>query len=260
MIGAMSPEPARRLPEELDKYMSENKAVVIVSFGTILSNYPTDLAQIIADELGQVSAAVLWKYSGAMPKNLAKNIKIISWFPEKEYSFNDILGHSSAKVFVTHGGVNSYQESVYHGVPMVVLPMFSDQPVQANLVVYKKLGVAVDWRSIRAKDKVLQNAINMVLNNKVYEENTKRLSAIMKDRKQSASQEGADWIEYALRHDGAPHLISETIDLSQYKLYMFDVFIFLVLVVCLVVYVLLRLCCYVFCTCSRKIQVKEKES
>ena len=260
IIGAMFPVPAQRLPEHLNKYMSENKVVVIVSFGTILSNYPTDLAQIIADELGQVPAAILWKYSGAMPKNLAKNIKIIPWFPKNEYSFNDILGHLSAKVFVTHGGMNGYQESVYHGVPMVIIPMFGDHHRQANLVEYKKLGVAVDWRSINTKDKVLQNAINKVLNNKVYEENTKRLSAIMKDRKQSASQEGADWIEYALRHDGAPHLTSETIDLPQYKLYMFDVFIFLVLVVCLVVYVLLCLCCRVFQTCRRKIQVKEKQS
>ena len=260
VIGAMSPEPAQRLPKHLDKYMSENKVVVIVSFGTILSNYPTGLAQTIADELGQVPAAVLWKYSGATPKNLGKNIKIISWFPKNEYSFNDILGHSSAKVFVTHGGVNGYQESVYHGVPMVVIPMFGDQPIQAKLVACKKLGVAVDWRSINAKDKVLQNAINKVLNNKIYEENTKRLSAIMKDRKQSASQEGADWIEYALRHDGAPHLTSETIDLPQYKLYMFDVFIFLVLVVCLVVYVLLRLCCCICRSCRRKMQVKQKQT
>ena len=240
--------------------MRENKVVAIVSFGTVLSNYPTDLAQTIADELGQVPAAVLWKYSGAIPKNLGKNIKIIPWFPKNEYSFNDILGHSSAKVFVTHGGVNSYQESVYHGVPMVVIPMLGDQPRQANLVEYKKLGLAVDWRSINAKDKVLQNAINKVLSNKVYEENTKRLSAIMKDRKQSASQEGADWIEYALRHDGAPHLISEATDLPQYKLYMFDVFIFLVLVACLVVYVLLRLCCWFFRHCSRKIKVKENQT
>jgi glucuronosyltransferase len=241
--------------------MNENKVVVIVSFGTILSNYPIDLAQMIADELGQVSAAVLWKYSGAIPKNLGENIKIIPWFPKNEYSFNDILGHSSAKVFVTHGGVNAYQESVYHGVPMVVVPMFGDQPVQANLVQYKELGMAVDWKSMNAKDKVLQKAINKVLNNKVYEENAKRLSTIMKDRKQSASEEGADWIEYALRHHGAPHLTSEAIDLPQYQLYMFDVFIFLVLVVCLIVYASLHLCCCIFRACGRKVHIiKEKQN
>ena len=249
VIGALLPEPARRPPDYLHKYMSENKVVVIVSFSTVLPNYPTGLAQNIADELSKVSAAVLWKYSGTIPKNLGKNIKIIPWFPKNEFSFNDILGHSSVKVFVTHGGLNSYQESVYHGVPMVVVPMVGDQPRQANLVEYKELGVAIEWKSINANDEVLQNAINKVLNNKVYEENAKRLSTIMKDRKQSPSREGADWIEYALRHDGAPHLTSEAMDLPQYKLHMFDVFLFLVVLICLVVYALLRTFVLLYFSC-----------
>ena len=260
VIGAISPEPARRLPEYLDKYMSENKVVVVVSFGTILSDYPINLAQSIADELSQVSAAVLWKYSGTLPKNLGKNLNIIQWIPRNECSFNDILGHSSTKVFVTHGGLNSFQESVYHGIPMVLIPMTGDQPRQADLLRYKELGVAIEWKSINANGKVLRNAINEVLNNKVYKENTKRLSTIMKDRKQTPSQEGADWIEYALRHDGAPHLTSEAIDLPEYKLHMFDVFIFLVVVVCLVIYLILRLCCCILRACRRKMQVKEKQT
>jgi UDP:flavonoid glycosyltransferase YjiC (YdhE family) len=260
VIGAISPEPARRLPEYLDKYMSENKVVVVVSFGTIFSDYPTGLAQSIADELSQVSAAVLWKYSGTLPKNIGNNLKIIPWIPRNECSFNDILGHSSTKVFVTHGGLNSFQESVYHGIPMVLIPMTGDQPRQADVVRYKELGVAIEWKSIKANGKVLRNAINEVLNNKVYKENTKRLSTIMRDRKQTPSQEGADWIEYALRHDDAPHLTSEAIDLPEYKLHMFDVFIFLVVVVCLVIYLILRLCCCIFRACGRKMQVKEKQT
>ncbi len=261
VIGAISAEPAQRLPEYLDKFMRENKVVVVVSFGTIFSNYPTGLAQTIADELSQVSAAVLWKYSGTiMPKRLGKNIKIIPWFPKNECSFNDILGHSSTKVFVTHGGLNGFQESVYHGVPMVVIPLTVDQPRQANFAQYKKLGVAMKWKSIQANGKVLRNGINEVLNNKVYKENVKRLSIIMKDRKQSPSQQGADWIEYALRHDGASHLTSEAIDLPQYKLHMFDVFIFLVVVACLVIYALLHLCCCIFRACVRNMQVKEKQT
>ena len=259
VIGAISPEPARTLPEYLDKYMSENKVVVVVSFGSIFSNYPTGLAQSIADELSQVSAAVLWKYSGTLPKNLGKNLKIIPWIPRNECSFNDILGHSSTKVFVTHGGLNSFQESVYHGIPMVLIPMAADQPRQADLVRYKELGVAIEWKSIKANGKVLRNAINEVLGNKVYKENTKRLSTIMRDRKQTPSQEGADWIEYALRHDGAPHLTSEAIDLPEYKLHMFDVFIFLVVVVCLVIYLILRLCCCIFRACGRKMQERKRE-
>jgi hypothetical protein len=43
--------------------------------------------------------------------------------------------------------------------------MTSDQPRQADLLRYKELGVAIEWKSINANGKVLRNAINEVLNN-----------------------------------------------------------------------------------------------
>ena len=234
--------------------MSENKVVVVVSFGTIFSNYPAALAQSIADDLSQVSAAVLWRYSGELPQNLGKNIKIVQWFP----SLNDVLGHSSTKVFVTHGGLNSFQENVYHGVPMVIVTLFADQPRRASILQNKGLGVAIEWRSVSANGQVLKNAIHDVLHNKACKEKVKKISAIMKDRKMTPAEEGADWIEYALRHDGGLHLTNETIDLPVYKLYMFDVFIFLLVLVCLLIYVLLRLCRWMSRACWRKVPVKEK--
>lgn len=199
VIGAISPEPARKLPEYLNKFMSENKVVVVVSFGAVHSNYPDGLAQSIADELSKVKAAVLWKYSGELPKNLGKNIMIIPWFPKNQLSFNDILGHSSTKVFVSHGGLNGFQESVYHAVPMVIIPMSTDQPRQASLVESKKIGVAIQWKRIRSKVDVLKNGIHEVLQNKVYKENILKISTIVKDRKMRPVQEAAEWIEYAIR-------------------------------------------------------------
>ena len=258
VIGPILPEPARKLPEYLDRFMNENKVVVVVSFGTIFSNYPRDLAQSIADELSQVSAAVLWRYSGEIPKNLGEKIKIIPWLPKNECSFNDVLGHSSTKVFVTHGGLNSFHESIYHGVPMVIIPMIGEQQRQAGLAQYKEIGVVIKHQTITVNSKVLQNAVYEVLSNNVYKENVQKLSTMMKDRKMTPSEEGADWIEYALRHDGAMHLVSETIDLSVYKLYMFDVLLFLLGLVCLFVYVLLRLCRCISGACCRQVQVKDK--
>ena len=183
VVGAILPEPARKLPEYLEKFMSKNKVVVVVSFGTIFSNYPAALVQSIADTLSQVFAAVLWQYSGEMPQNLEKNIKIVQWFP----NLNDVLGHSSTKVFVTHGGLNSIQESVYHGVPMVIVPMFADQPRRARFLQNNGLGVAIEWRSVSVNGQVLKNAIDDVLHNKAYKEKVKKISAIMKDRKMTSN-------------------------------------------------------------------------
>jgi hypothetical protein len=52
----------------------------------------------------------------------------------------DILTRCSA--FVTHGGANSMHEALIAGVPMVVVPLFADQPANADSVVGCGAGIA----------------------------------------------------------------------------------------------------------------------
>ena len=252
VIGPVLPEPPQELPRDLNKFMMENDQVVVMAFGATLSKHSERLIQVISDGLSQLSVAVLWKYSGKMPKNIGKNVKIVSWIPQ-----NDILGHPSTKVFVTHCGLNSMLESVYHSVPMVALPLVGDGHRHANVVKMKKLGVILDKKEMKPED--LAKAVMEVLVNTIYRENTERISAIIKDRKRSPAEEGADWIEYALRHNGATHLISEALELPEYKMYMFDVFLFLLLVVIFFHFMFVCLCCCLcYCLCKGKIGTKAK--
>lgn len=41
------------------------------------------------------------------------------------------IGHRKLRAFVTHGGLLSMFESVYHGVPLVTMPVFCDHDVNA---------------------------------------------------------------------------------------------------------------------------------
>ena len=59
----------------------------------------------------------------------APNIKFVSWAPQ-----NDVLGHPSVKAFISHGGSNSMYEAAFHGVPLVCIPFFGDQPDNAAKV------------------------------------------------------------------------------------------------------------------------------
>ena len=57
---------------------------------------------------------------------------------------NDILGHPQLKLFMTHGGSNSVHEAAYHGVPMLVTPLWGDQFGFADKVKTAGFGESMD--------------------------------------------------------------------------------------------------------------------
>ena len=53
---------------------------------------------------------------------LPENVLIKTSLPQ-----NDMLAHPNLKVFVTHGGLLSTQEALFHKVPLVGMPISNDQ-------------------------------------------------------------------------------------------------------------------------------------
>nr|WP_223873771.1 nucleotide disphospho-sugar-binding domain-containing protein [Streptococcus massiliensis] len=53
-----------------------------------------------------------------------------------------------ASLFITHGGMNSVNEAIYYGVPMIVAPMRNDQPRVAQQVADLHLGKYLNKRGL----------------------------------------------------------------------------------------------------------------
>ena len=51
---------------------------------------------------------------------------MLNWVPQ-----NDLLADPRVRLFVSHGGLNSVVESVYHAKPLLVFPLVWDQPLNA---------------------------------------------------------------------------------------------------------------------------------
>ena len=91
-----------------------------------------------------------------------------------------------------------------------------------------------------------------------FRESAKKISKMFKDRPMSAIDTAIYWIEYVIRN-GPQSLRSHAVDLPWWKLYLIDVFVFLiacfVLTICLLVTLLKILFGYLF---NIGIQTKRK--
>lgn len=71
----------------------------------------------------------------------------------------EVLQH--AKLFITHGGMNSASEGLYYGVPLIVLPQGSDQPIVARRVAELGAGIHLNQEGLAADH--LREAAELVL-------------------------------------------------------------------------------------------------
>lgn len=149
----LGPSIYERKPVEFD-FAKMDKAVVYISLGTVLKG-AVSFFQTCVDAFSQEDVHVIISvgknFDVKKLKNISSNIHIYPSVPQLQ-----VL--QMADVFVTHGGMNSVSESIVYGVPMVVIPFVSDQPVNARCIEKLGVGKKMDYaqvNSARLKEKVL---------------------------------------------------------------------------------------------------------
>ncbi len=87
-------------------------------------------------------------------------------------SVEQIIVLQNTDVFITHCGMNSVNESLYYGVPMVLYPQHEEQGMVAKRVADLKAGIFLKGNSLKCiKDAVLQ-----VMDNNDYKKNVNKLA------------------------------------------------------------------------------------
>ncbi len=72
-----------------------------------------------------------------------------------------VTGHPNCKGFLTHGGLLSIQEAVYHGVPVIGIPFVTDQENNMVKAVTDGYAIKLSWENIN--ENVLHQAILAIL-------------------------------------------------------------------------------------------------
>ncbi|KAJ8402075.1 hypothetical protein AAFF_G00373100 [Aldrovandia affinis] len=240
-------------PLDMEEFVqsSGDDGIVVLSLGSMIKNLTTERGNIIASALGQIPQKVIWRYSGEKPENLAPNIRLYDWIPQ-----NDLLGHPKTKAFITHGGTNGIYEAIYHGIPMVGIPLFADQP--ENMIHMKVKGAAVilDFNNFQSKD--LVDGLDTVINDPSYKENAMRLSRIHHDQPMKPLDRAVFWIEFVMRNKGAKHLRVQAHNLTWYQYHSLDVFAALLATAALVTLIFFKTCRFCLRKCCLRSKTKSK--
>lgn len=225
------------LPEDLKKFIeSAEHGVVYFSMGSNLkpSKIPKEKLNDIYKSLNNLKQKVLWKWDE--PEFFAKNDKVLvsKWFPQ-----DDILAHKNVRLFITHGGLLSCTESIYHGVPVIGIPIFGDQLLNMARVTSAGWGLQVLYTNLTEES--LSWALTEILSNPSYKNTATKISQVFRDQPMTPLETAKYWVEYVIRHKGAPHMHSAAQYLSFIEYHMLDVWLTLLAIVVIFGFILLKL-------------------
>jgi MGT family glycosyltransferase len=146
---------------------------VLAALGTIAHTQPGIFEAILEGLRGEAVNLVLAVGRGQDPARFGApppNVRIEPWVPQTQ-----LLPHCAA--FITHGGFNSVKEALGLGVPLVVLPIMSDEPYSAERCAALGVGRAVGPADRSSES--IREAVLSVLADPSYRANAESLQAKM---------------------------------------------------------------------------------
>nr|XP_057942864.1 UDP-glucuronosyltransferase 2A2-like isoform X2 [Doryrhamphus excisus] len=221
-IGGFQCKPANPLPADLEDFVQSagEDGVIVMSMGSLVNEMPPEDTEEIAAIFAKLPQKVIWRHKGSRPSTLGNNTLMLDWMPQ-----TDLLGHPQTKVFIAHGGTNGLQEAIYHGVPVLGIPLFFDQ--RDNLLRLQDRG-AVKILELLHLSQDFEESLKEVLHQDSYRRNMQRLSRLHRDQPTTPKDRAIFWVEYVMRHKGAPHLRTEAYyKMAWYSYYGLDVFLLL---------------------------------
>ena len=244
-VGGIHCKPGKELPSDLQEYMDAHpEGVVYISFGSAIK--PSEMTEEQKKVFREAFKAmkdvpIIWKWDDDDLSGIPDNVYVQKWLPQ-----NDLLAHPNLKVFVTHGGLLSTQEALFHGVPLVGVPINGDQ--KANLMRAERHGYAIslDLKTMQKED--LISAIQKTRTDTSIQSSIKKMHDLFTDDSETNSpkSKGVRAVEYVIKHKGADFLKPiETMDIPWFQKLGFDILAFVIIVLSIVVIVSFKLvsCC-----------------
>ncbi|KAK5639989.1 hypothetical protein RI129_010800 [Pyrocoelia pectoralis] len=218
--GGSHLRPPKPLPHDLKEQLDNaNNGFIYFSLGSNVKskNIPMETRITILETFSELPYTVLWKFEAENLPNQPDNVIISKWLPQQ-----DVLRHPNIKLFITQGGLQSSDETIHSGVPIVGMPFFGDQAANIKKMVTKGVGLSVEYTTLEKDD--FKGKILEVIQNPKYRNRVNELVALVRDQPMTGMERAVWWTEYVIRNKGAAHLRSPLLDMPWYQYLLLDVF------------------------------------
>uniref|UniRef100_T1PAT9 UDP-glucuronosyltransferase n=1 Tax=Musca domestica TaxID=7370 RepID=T1PAT9_MUSDO len=257
-VGGMhikqKPEP---LEEDLQEFLDNAKeGVIYFSMGSNVKSkdLPKEKLQILLETFRELKIKVLWKFELEELPNKPANVVIRKWFNQPS-----ILAHPNVKLFISHGGYLSTTETIFHGKPILGIPVLGDQFMNVKNAVKAGFALRMDLKTLNKEE--FKQKIEELWTNPRYSNAVKTLSKRFRDQPLTPMETAIFWVEYVLRHDGAPHIRNAGQDLSFWQYHNIDVYVILascIVVVFTLIASLIRFGKKIICASSKSTKKSKK--
>ncbi|KEQ26375.1 macrolide family glycosyltransferase [Paenibacillus tyrfis] len=142
----VGPSVVPRSDDHFDFSHVDTDRLIYISFGTVF-NQALDFYKLCFAAFAETEYTVILSVGRqtriAELGDIPANFIVRNYVPQLE-----VL--QRAKLFITHGGMNSTSEGLYYGVPLIVLPQSADQPIIARRVAEIGAGLHLSQEGLTA--------------------------------------------------------------------------------------------------------------
>lgn len=126
-VGGLQIEEPQKLPKNVEEFINSGvDGTILFSLGTNVKSHMVRNPSIYVETIKRLpNYNFIWKFDAHYLqdiKELPKNLMVMSWIKQ-----NDILAHPRVVAFISHVGLLSAHEAVWHGKPVIGIPVYSDQ-------------------------------------------------------------------------------------------------------------------------------------